>query len=178
LLVAAGIVMIGGQSAVAPGARAVGWLVVFSLAGLASLWVLVAPLGRPRPAVRTREATVWFALGLPLVCALASSSGPGTPAAELGFAEQALACFVYGSVLALPFFVVVWTLDRSDRPRLMLLTGMAGVAGLVANAALALHCSNTAPLHLAAGHATIGGALGGIALLGGILAIARRRSAT
>jgi hypothetical protein len=55
---------------------------------------------------------------------------------------------------------------------------MAGLAGLVANAALALHCSNTAPLHLAAGHATIGAALAGIGALVAFLVFARRKSAS
>jgi hypothetical protein len=136
------------------------------------LWVLVAPLGRPRSA-RTREVLVGLTLALPLAYALASSSTPETSNSELGFAQQALGCFVYGSVLALPFIVVVWTLDRSDQRALVLLTGMAGVAGLVANGALALHCPNTEPLHLAVGHATIGSAL---AAIGAIVALARAKS--
>lgn len=175
--VGAVIVAVGGQSAAefVPRAQAVTWLVLFSLVGLSCLWVLVAPLGRPRPAAGTREALAWVALSLPLAYALASSRTPRATPGELGFAEQAFACFAYGSVLALPFLVVVWTLDRSDRPRLMLLAGMAGVAGLVANSALALHCPNTSPLHLATGHATIGAALAGI---GALWALGRTKSAS
>ena len=175
LATAAGAVIVtaGGQSAAAPSAQAVAWLALFSLAGLACLWALVAPHGQPRTP-RTREVLVGFALALPLAYALASSSIPETSSSELGFAQQALICFVYGSVLALPFIVVVWTLDRSDRRELVLLTGTAGVAGLVANGALALHCPNTEPLHLAMGHATIGGVLAGI---GALVALARRRRA-
>src|SRR5688572_16357122 len=109
--VGAVIVAAGGQSAAAsaPSVQAVAWLALFSLAGLACLWTLVAPLGQPRSA-RTREVLVGFALALPLAYALASSSIPETGSSELGFAQQALICFVYGSVLALPFIVVVWTL--------------------------------------------------------------------
>jgi hypothetical protein len=152
--------------------------VLFSLTGLACLWALIAPLGRPRPGARTRGALVWLAVSLPLVYALLSSSTTGRSTGDRGFFEQALACFAYGSVLAVPFVIVLWTLDRSDRARLVLLTGLAGVAGLVANAALALHCANTEPLHLAAGHGTIGSALAGIAALVAILSTARRRSAS
>jgi hypothetical protein len=162
------IVITGGKPALdsGPPARAVTWLVLFSLAAVACLWVLVAPLGRPRPFGK-RAGLVLAALALPLGYALGSAnpSSPDRTAGELGFAEQALGCFVYGSLLALPFLVVVWTLDRIDRPRGMLLAGLAAVAGLVANAALARHCPNTAPLHLAIGHATIGAALAGIAAL-------------
>jgi hypothetical protein len=159
------IVAVGGQPApdFVPATQAVTWLVLFSLAALVCLWVLAAPLGRPR--LRGKRAVLaWAALALPLGYALgsANASSPQAMAGELGFTEQAIGCFVYGSVLALPFLVVVWTLDRIDRPRGMLLTSMAAAAGLVANAALARHCPNTAPLHLAIGHATIGVALAGI----------------
>jgi hypothetical protein len=111
------------------------------------------------------------------VSAVLSSSPGERSSGDGGFAEQAFACFAYGSLLALPFVIVVWTLDRSERARLVLLTGLAGVAGLVANGALALHCSNTAPLHLAAGHATIGSALAGIGVLIAGFSSARRKSA-
>jgi hypothetical protein len=53
-----------------------------------------------------------------------------------------------------------------------LLAATGAIAGLVANSALALHCPNTDPAHLAVGHATIGIVF---ACLGALWAIAGKR---
>jgi hypothetical protein len=176
VLAGAAVVAIGGRSAVggaAPGTNAP-WLAAFGLAATACLWMLVAPLGRPRPPMALRFALVASALLLPFgYAALASAPpSPSTGAVELGFAEQAVACFSYGSFLALPFLAVVWAVERSDRPFLLLLVGLGAVAGVVANAALALHCPNTESAHLALGHATVGVAL---ALAGALWSLSTRR---
>ncbi|HVR21220.1 MAG TPA: hypothetical protein VMS65_16015, partial [Polyangiaceae bacterium] len=116
------------------------WVVVFGLVGLVGLIGLVVPLGRPQPAPGVRWALIGGALSLPLAYALAAQAKlPSTGAAsEYGFVEQAVGCFAYGVLLALPFLVVVWLLERSDRPWLTLLAATGAIAGLVANAALAL----------------------------------------
>ena len=101
-----------------------------------------------------------------------SNELPSAGAVEIGFAEQAVACFSYGTFLALPFLAVAWAVERSDRPFLLLLLGFGAVAGVVANAALALQCPNTESAHLALGHATVGVAL---ALLGTLWSLSRRR---
>jgi len=168
-LVASAIVTYGGRAAeggVAPAERPLVWLVAFTLVGFACLSVLVAPLGRPRPPPGVRLAIVLAALALPLLYASSSvaSLAPASPQ-QFTFAEQALGCFAYGTFLVLPFLFVVWALDRGERPFLGLVAGVGAVAGLVANVALALHCPNTEPAHIAAGHATIGGALASLGAL-------------
>ena len=173
--VAAIIVGIGGRPRAGgpvPDAS-VTWLIAFSLAGVVSLWFLIAPLGRPSPPVGARLGLVGATLVFPLGHALTAMAPSGSTNGS-GFAAQAFACFSYGSFLALPFLVVLWALERSDRPWLSVLMGLGGVAGLVANTALGLHCANTEPAHLAAGHAAIGAAL---ALLGALVAVYRTRLA-
>jgi hypothetical protein len=175
-LAATGVVVFGGL-AVRDTSHSVSgaWLVAFALSALACLRLLVAPLGRPRRAPGARAALVALALALPLGYAALSLAppSPSTGSAAIGFAEQAFACFSYGTFLALPFLAVLFAIERSDRPWLVLLAGFGAVAGLVANTALALHCPNTEPAHLALGHATIGTSL---AALGALWALATRRS--
>jgi len=176
LMTASAVVAYGGRSVGhAPVEKPAAWLVAFVLAGLACLFILMAPLGRPRPARGVRLALVLGALSLPLGQALFSSASQSSGVAAASFAEQALGCFLYGNFLALPFLFAVWVLERSDRPWLTLLVGVGAVAGLVANIALALHCPNTEPAHIAAGHATIGAAL---ACLGALWAAAGKRQAS
>lgn len=69
---------------------------------------------------------------------------------------------------------MLWALERSDRPWIKVLTGAGAVAGLLANAALALHCANTETRHLAVGHATIGA---GLVCVGAFVAILRMKPA-
>jgi hypothetical protein len=126
----------------------------FTFAGIACLWAFLTPTGRPRVRSGARLLLVLAALVLPFAFAVASRA-PLVPAGG-SFAELAVSCFTYGSLLAVPFLAVVWAVDRGDRPAWMLSAAIAAVAGLVANAALVLHCGNTEPAHLAAGHAGIG----------------------
>jgi hypothetical protein len=158
-VVAALVVFVGGRPA--PGATIdapVPWLVVFALAGVACIAILVAPLGRPRPPSSVRMSLVVSAVALPLGYALGASNAAASGASS-DFAIQAFGCFAYGTLLALPFLLVVLSLDRSERPSSSLLVGFGGAAGLVANVALGLHCPNTELGHLALGHASIGGML-------------------
>ena len=171
VFVASVLVFVGGQPAdetVEPVEAMLWWLFGFAVSAFACLWVLVAPLGRPRPPPATRVLLVGAALALPLVYAVGGSSSraPGS------FAEQAVGCFVYGTILALPFLGVVWLFERSDRPWLTRVVGVGAVGGLVANAALALHCPNTEVGHLVLGHAMVGALLAG---MGALWALARTR---
>jgi hypothetical protein len=173
--VAAAVVIVvgtsGGDGAAAPAGAALVWLGAFGLGGLACLPTFLASLGRPGVAPAARLALVLAAIALPFGFALGST--PGAPAVEGSFAELAFGCFVYGAILALPFFGFLWALDRSSRPWPLILAGFASVAGLAANMALVFHCGNTEPAHLAAGHATIGVVLGA---LGALWASTRRAS--
>jgi hypothetical protein len=172
VFVATFMVFVGGQptgDTVKPVEAMLGWLVGFAAAALACLWVLTAPLGRPRPPPATRVLLVGAALALPLVYAAFGSSPSHAPGS---FAEQAVGCFAYGTILALPFLGVVWLFERSDRPWLTGLVGVGAVGGLVANAALALHCPNTEFGHLVLGHAMVGALLAG---MGSLWALARTR---
>jgi hypothetical protein len=173
VFVAIVLVSVGGRPAdetVKPLEAMLWWLFGFAVAGFACLWVLVAPLGRPRPPPATRVLLVGAALALPLVYAFGGSSASRAPAS---LAEQAVGCFVYGTILALPFLGVVWLIERSDRPWLTRLVSVGAVGGLVANAALALHCPNTEIGHLVLGHAMVGALLAGV---GALWALARTRA--
>ena len=170
--VAVVMVVLGSRTSGGPAELPIAWVVAFALVGLVGLAGLLAPLGRPQPAPRMRWALIGGALSLPLVYALASQLPSTAASSELGFVEQAVGCFAYGVFLALPFLVVVWLLERNDRPWLTVLAATGAIAGLVANAALALHCPNTDPAHLTVGHATIGIAF---AFLGALWAIAGKR---
>ncbi|HEX6271437.1 MAG TPA: hypothetical protein VFZ53_00285, partial [Polyangiaceae bacterium] len=158
-----GVGGMGVEGSGAPEGAALAWIAAFALAGLACLWTFFSPLGRPRVVPSGRFSLVVVAIALPFAFALGST--PTLPHAGVGFAEHAFGCFAYGSILALPFLVVVGALDRSARPWPMLLAAFAAAAGLVANAALVLHCGNTEPAHLAAGHATIGVVLAALGAL-------------
>jgi hypothetical protein len=179
LLAGAAVVAVGGRPALGGGSPAATapWIALFGLAATTCLWMLVAPLGRPRPAPALRVALVASALALPFAYAALAWAPPLPPAGavEIGFAAQAVACFSYGTFLALPFLAVLWAIERSDRPIVLLLLGFGAVGGLAANAALALHCPNTEPSHLALGHATIGVAL---ALLGALWSLSARSSSS
>lgn len=176
-IVAVAVVAVGGRpSEHAPALEApVAWLVVFGLAALACLGALFVPLGRPQPNAATRAALVLGSLLLPLGYAFAAPPASLGAAAsmEVGFMAQVAGCFVYGVLLTLPFIALVWALDRSDRPWVVPLAAAAASAGLVANAALALHCPNTETAHVALGHATIGSALAAAFALWALLAFRR-----
>ena len=73
--------------------------------------------------------------------------------------RHATGCFLFGSLLALPFLGLAWALERSDRLPASVLLFAGAASGLVANAALLLHCPLNDRCHLFLGHATIGLAL-------------------
>lgn len=81
------------------------------------------------------------------------------------FARAALSCFGYGFVLAIPAYAALGFLERRDSPPSDVRAAAAALAGLVGNIALLLHCSIREPLHVLAGHFTIGVALTLLAVL-------------
>lgn len=135
------------------------WFGLFSVGALGSLWLMLAPLGRPRAPVAIRTGSAIAALGLPASYAL----GLLEPVAHAAQSEHgrdlvrhAAGCFLYGSLLALPFLGLAWALERSDRLSASALLFAGAASGLVANLALLLRCPINDQHHLLLGHATIG----------------------
>lgn len=134
------------------------WLGIFFAAAGVGLAVVLAPLGRPRLGRAPSTALAIAGLGLPLLYALSSVAlaGPAPDPGGPGFAARAFGCFAFGAMLSIPFLLVLWLLDRQDFGLSRLLVRAGAVSGLVANGALVLHCPDTSPLHLVAGHAAVG----------------------
>ena len=134
------------------------WLASFIGVGLASLVVLLRPLGGSGLSRRALVAVLALPLALPLAHAVSSED-----ASQLGpllvVLRGAVGCFVYGLGLALPFVGLVLLLHRSDRFSVRGLLLVAGAGAVVANSVLLLHCALDHGQHLLAGHASIGFAL-------------------
>jgi len=136
------------------------WRLLAGVALVALLALVLRAALRPLPierrAARLRSVLAVGAWCLPFLIGVvpdAQASGQEwTPA----FALRCGACFVYGSALALPSFVLLWALDRGDPVPFRVWALGAGVVALVANLILILHCPVTNRVHLVAGHLTIG----------------------
>jgi hypothetical protein len=146
---------------------------------LVACWVWLQPTYR----VQVRAAWLFALLGVALLLPWALAAWPllgGLPSTlPVAIAGRPLprapGCFFYGSALALPVVVVLGFLGRRGRavPGFVLLPAAAGaLAGLVG---LELHCPNSSPSHLLAGHAPIALALP--VLLQALVMAARRRRA-
>jgi hypothetical protein len=163
--------------AVYPKAVGAMWLALYAVSLLACVWLVLAPLGRPRPPGAAR-----YALGLAAACLpVAYALGLFEPVASATGSEQgrelvrhALGCFAYGSLLALPFLGLTLTVERRDRLSLGAVLLVAAAAGLVANTALLLHCPLDDSKHLLLGHATIGGAVFALLAAASRLVLKRR----
>jgi hypothetical protein len=93
-----------------------------------------------------------FAVAVPALAAFA----PATAVAGQAAPDGALGCFGYGALLTLPIALLIWALDRNDRPSLRTVCLSAAALGLSANLLLELHCANNNPEHLLLGHASLG----------------------
>jgi hypothetical protein len=148
------------------------WVIVFLAATLVSAALALGSLGRLRSRGR-RALAIGVGCLLPVGYALTHHAPGATAVSELHW-PGIVGCFGYGSLLVLPLFVMIWLLDRDEKPALLtsVLSGIA--AGLAANAALSLHCAQKSAAHLLLGHAAIGACLG---LVGAAFAafLARRR---
>ncbi len=134
---------------------------------LVGAFVAFRPIYKPKLAPWLVRLLLAAALAVPLLTALTAFRSPHPLAArgvgrELG--PWALTCFAHGAAVAALFAGVVLLLDRGGRRATTLLA--AGLGGLFASFALALHCPVYHASHLLLGHATVGFfALGATALL-------------
>ena len=118
-----------------------------------SVWAAVRSMGRPRRPRLTLAMAIGF-LAVPLVIAI-------WPPAEIvlagsGFERSIRSCFMYGSLLAVPFSALIWFLTRESRMEWETAASTTAAMGLIANVGLLLHCPITDPWHVVLGHATIG----------------------
>jgi hypothetical protein len=172
---AIGLALARADMASLPAARMVMEIAGLLGIALALCRVWLRPLYRTQPHAWTLFAILgaglllpWLLAALPPLSAGLPSAGP---ASEIVL-PRAAACFLFGSALALPVIAVIALLGRRGRqlPGFVLVPATAGaLAGLVG---LELHCPNTSPLHLLAGHAPIVLAL---TVLAQVLVMVRRR---
>lgn len=153
--------------AVYPGWRLAGELTVHLASALAAGWLVLRPLHLPASTAGLQGLLVGAALVLPLALGALPAAHLDHPASLAGtgddFARRAVACFLYGAAWTAPLLLV---LRKSDRlPSRGTALAAAAAAGVMANMALLLHCPLTHPAHLLAGHATVGLAFAGLALL-------------
>jgi hypothetical protein len=153
--VAMGLAMLRPDIAAYSPARMAFEICAFGGLALASCWFWLRPLYRTQP----RDGVLFAILAAGLLAPWVISALPAllpdsaaTPAFALG---RPAICFVMGSAFALPIIAVVGGLGRRGRgvSGFAILPALAGaLAGLVG---LELHCPNSAPIHLLAGHAPI-----------------------
>lgn len=153
--------------AIYPTLRLLAELTLQTGAALAAAWIVLRPLHLPALSDARRVGAVAVALLAPVALA-ALPAAHGDHAASLAgagddFARRALACFAYGAAWTAPLLLLLRLSDRM--PGRASTLAAAGAAGLVASAALLLHCPITHPEHLLAGHATVGLAWAALALL-------------
>jgi hypothetical protein len=147
-------------------------VLVFLAAALVCAALALGSLGRRLRSTGKRGAAIAVGFLLPVGYALAHHTSGAAAGQPLW--PGILSCFGYGTLVVLPLFIMIWLLDRDEKPALLgsVITGIA--AGLAANAALSLHCGQEDVAHLLLGHAAIGALLG---LVGAAFAalLARRR---
>ena len=98
-----------------------------------------------------------FALAVPVLAAFAPATEVSR-SVHAGGLSGALGCFGYGALLTLPIGLLLWALDRDDRPSLRTVCLSAAALGLAANLLLELHCANGDTTHVLLGHASLGAA--------------------
>lgn len=130
-------------------------LALLAVAAAPALWLALRPLHLPRLPSWTTTAVIAVAVAAAAVVASLPPAHALHPESLRGvgddLAGRALACFIFGSVVALPMLVSVMALDRS--PGLAVTALVA--AGLIGDLALALHCPLVSPTHLLVGHFTV-----------------------
>lgn len=146
------------------------------LVGLGAGWLWLRPLHRPALPGWLAFTLVLLALLLPWALSALPTAHTAHHASLAGTGDdlvrRAVACFLFGSLLALPLALFLALLGRGARRlvRLAVLPAAAGaVAGLVS---LNLHCPLTSPVHLLAGHAPI--VLVMVLLVAAVYRLARR----
>lgn len=141
-------------------------LVSFGLVALLAVVSQLRTLGVFQ-GLNTARTLAGLLLVMPLVyvAALAWGGSGDVRLTSVNFTRAALACFGYGIALAIPAYGTLRLLDRRDAPPTGLRASAAALAGLIGNIALLLHCSIREPMHVLAGHFTIGAALTLLAVL-------------
>lgn len=123
---------------------------------VAAVALLLRPVARA-PVTRLRTAAVAAAaLAVPFLLALGLFGPRPGFNAHWGGAGTAAACFLYGALVAAPFFVLLRAFDRWERVPLPNAVLFGAATGVVAGLVLELHCVLTHPAHVALGHATVG----------------------
>jgi len=134
------------------------------LGGLGLLYLLMArfalvPAYKPVPKRSVIVSLAALGLFLPFVQGLLPIAHELHPMSLRGAADDLVAlagaCFVFGSVAAIPLLLIVALLDRDRQAsgfRRLFTALCGGAAGLIA---LQLHCPITQPLHLLWGHAPV-----------------------
>ena len=157
-----------------PALRMGGVLVVLVASTAAALAVTLRPLHRPplQPLAITGAAVA--ALGMPILLAVVPEAVTGHMASmsKGAFWSTAAGCFLMGTGAGVLLFVLLRAMDRRSRTPAALIVLSAALIGLAGNVALQLHCPLTAPMHLLAGHASVGVVWAAIA---GVAVIARGR---
>ena len=155
VLIAVGALRLRTDWNIYPRERLLGSLALLVLAAVLCVAPALASLGRPRLARRLAVAVAVVGLGLPFV--IGALPAPVTRAALHDDPwRSALACTAFGLALAIPFLGLLWSIERSDRISMTQLLLATAAGGLVANAALLLHCPIAHPGHLLLGHAGVG----------------------
>jgi hypothetical protein len=148
-------------------------LAILIIAALPALWLALRPLHLPMLPQWTGVAVIATAVAAAALVASLPPAHALHPASMRGVGDElvarALACFIFGSIFALPMFLALFVLDRSPG----LATTALVLAGLVGNISLELHCPIVSPAHLLAGHFTVPLAF---ALLAVVLLVRRRQS--
>jgi hypothetical protein len=144
---------------VVPVVRSILVLGLYGAALVGLVWTGLRPIHRPAlPRLVPWGAVLFGAVAVAVVASLpaAHTSHP----ASLGgtgpdFVRSAVACFVFGTVTAIPVLVLARVSMRDDA-RLWSFGALLGVlAAVVGNATLYLHCPIVAPQHLWAGHVAV-----------------------
>jgi len=134
-----------------PRARLVALLALYSL-GVLFAFKKELFLSAPGRALADHTLLALGALGLPFLLAFA----PATDAVRVPGLAGAFGCFSYGALLTLPSALLIWALDRDDRPSVRTVLLSAAALGLSANLLLELHCPNGNLGHVLLGHASLG----------------------
>ena len=147
--------------AVYPSGRLVAVAGLLLLTTAVGVGVLMRPTWRPALPAWVDRATLIGVVSLPLVVAGLPRAHALHPASTLvdRFVEGTVACFVFGTVVALAVGAVWRSVEQRSHPSAMRWVTAIATAAVVGNLALLLHCPVTQLDHLLLGHGAIGGVL-------------------
>jgi hypothetical protein len=137
-----------------------GWMLGgLGLLYLLMVWIALLPAYKPTPQRVVIVGLAALGLALPFVQGLLPMAHDLHTMSLQGAGDdllsKAVACFTFGSIVAIPLVVIVALLDRDRQGsgfRRLFTALCGGLAGILA---LQLHCPITQPIHLIWGHATV-----------------------